>query len=224
MADRGREPKGGRHSVPDRGTEAGGARAPKHGVPHRGPGRRADLASSVALLLLATVVVVDSRGYPPSLVPEAPGPAFFPRLLAAAFAVCAVMLVWPWLVRRPWREGTTGRGAAAELSASAEEPGREARGPDGGAEESAGEPHEGKPAGGWRLVLVAVGLVAGFVALVPRSDTFLLLPPLIAGLMALMGERRPLALVAIPVLFDVFIYVVFFQAFGVPLPTILFAP
>lgn len=52
------------------------------------------------LAAVGAAVLLDSRGYPPSLTEGAPGPAFFPRLLAALLIASAA-----WLAIRAWRKG-----------------------------------------------------------------------------------------------------------------------
>ena len=60
------------------------------------------LLTETGLLAAAgAAVLLDSRGYPPSLTEGAPGPAFFPRLLAALLIACAA-----WLAIRAWRKGS----------------------------------------------------------------------------------------------------------------------
>jgi len=143
----------------------------------------ADLVTAGVLLALALGVVAETGGYPGSLVPGAPGPAFFPRFLAAALALLALL-----------------------LGAQALRGGRRAEVP---ATEGLG-----------RTVL-ALLLVVGFLLGVESLGVFLLLPPLLGGVMAIMGERRPGMLVAVPLLFDLFVYVVFYRVFSVDLPTLL---
>ena len=60
-------------------------------------------------LLLVTIAVgifVDSLSYPPTVVPGAPGPTFFPRLLAMILVAGAGFLTWrpPGTARRPHEE------------------------------------------------------------------------------------------------------------------------
>ena len=70
--------------------------------------------------------------------------------------------------------------------------------------------------------LAALALVLLFVATLESTDVFIGLAALLAAIMWLMGERRPAALVCMPALFDLFVYVVFFRVFGIPLPTVVF--
>ena len=58
------------------------------------------LAEAGLLAVVGAAVLLDSRGYPPSLAEGAPGPAFFPRLLAVLLIACAA-----WLAIRAWRGG-----------------------------------------------------------------------------------------------------------------------
>lgn len=59
------------------------------------------LAETGLLAAVGAAVLLDSRGYPPSLAEGAPGPAFFPRLLAGLLIACAA-----WLAIRTWRKGS----------------------------------------------------------------------------------------------------------------------
>ena len=147
------------------------------------------LAEAGLLAVVAAGVLLDSRSYPGSLAEGAPGPAFFPRLLAVLLMGCAA-----WLAVRAARqppESGRSRGSAA--------PG----------------------AGGRRGVRLALGAawIAVFLLAWPRLGTVLSVPLLVAGLMWLTGERSRLALIAVPLGFAAFIYLVFMVVLGVPLPS-----
>ena len=131
------------------------------------------------LALLGAGVLFDARAYPPPLAQGAPGPAFFPRLLA-------VLVI----------------GGAAVLAARAL---RE---------------HEtsGHPRGGTVRLLGAAGWVAGFLLALPLVGHVLALPPLVAGLLWLFGERSPRILIGVPVAFAGFVHLLFAVALGVSLP------
>lgn len=144
-----------------------------------------DLVAAGGLAAAAACVWLETAGYPGSLVSGAPGPAFFPRLLALLAAGLALLLAW-----RAWRGTSTA--------------GRDVSRP------------EARRVGASLLLLVL------FVALLPRVGAFLLLPPLLASVMLLMGERSWLALAGVPLLFDLFVYLVFYRFFSVDLPTVLF--
>ena len=58
------------------------------------------VAETGLLAAIGAAVLLDSRGYPPSLADGAPGPAFFPRLLAGLLIACAA-----GLAIRAWRKG-----------------------------------------------------------------------------------------------------------------------
>ena len=70
---------------------------------------------------------------------------------------------------------------------------------------------------GWRLWGAAFG-IAGFLGLLPLVGALFALPPLVAGLMWLAGERSPVVLVAVPLAFAGFVHLLFRMTLGVPLP------
>ena len=61
--------------------------------------------------------------------------------------------------------------------------------------------------------------IAAFLVAWPRLGTVPAVPLLVAGLMWLTGERSRKVLVAVPLVFAGFIYLVFIVGFGVPLPS-----
>ena len=67
----------------------------------RGSLPRRLLTETGLLAAIGAAVLLDSRGYPPSLTEGAPGPAFFPRMLAVLLIACAA-----WLPVRAWRKGS----------------------------------------------------------------------------------------------------------------------
>jgi hypothetical protein len=73
----------------------------------------------------------------------------------------------------------------------------------------------------WKLGLTFI-LAAAFIFLLDVWDTFILIPILLAAVMVIMGERRIRSIVAVPLIFDLFIYVVFYRIFHVQLPTLYF--
>lgn len=64
----------------------------------------------------------------------------------------------------------------------------------------------------------AVLWIAVFLVMLPLIGHFVALPPLVAGLMWLSGERSPWILVAVSVAFAGFVHVLFVVTLGVPLP------
>ena len=147
------------------------------------------LAEAGLLAVVGAAVLLDSRGYPPSLAEGAPGPAFFPRLLAALLIACAA-----WLAIRAWR------GARERRS---------------GGESGVGAGSRVRRLELW----VAVAWIAAFLLVWPRLGTVLSVPLLVVGLMWLTGERSWRTLVFVPLAFAGFIYLVFMVLLGVPLPT-----
>lgn len=159
-------------------------------------GRRARsrLPEAGVLTALAAGVLLDAQGYPPPLVEGAPGPAFFPRLVAFLLLGCAVGLAFG--VRRkpaPGKAGEPGRRGAA-AAADAGRTRRELR--------------------RWGAAL----WVAGFLLAVPLLGSLAALPALVGGLMYLSGERSYRVLVAVPLGFAGFLHLLFEWLLGVPLP------
>ena len=152
------------------------------------------LAEAAFLAVLAVGVLLDSRSYPASLAEGAPGPAFFPRLLATLLIGCAV---WLAVRAKPW-------------SPPPEPP------PD--VRRSRGNVFSGSGAGRGARLWLAVAWIAAFLLVWPRLGTVVSVPLLVVGLMWLTGERSRVVLVSVPLAFAGFIYLVFMVALGVPLP------
>ena len=178
----------------------------------RGSLPRRLLAETGLLAAIGAAVVLDSRGYPPSLAEGAPGPAFFPRLLAGLLIACAA-----WLAIRGWR-GARKRGSGDE-SRGESEAGR-SRG-NVGSDSAAGAGTGAETATRTRRlgVWIAVAWIAAFLLAWPRLGTVLSVPLLVVGLMWLTGERSWRTMVSVPLAFAGFIYLVFMVLLGVPLPT-----
>ena len=183
------------------------------------------LAETGLLAAAGAAVLLDARGYPPSLTEGAPGPAFFPRLLAALLIAGAA-----WLAIRSWR-GTKKRGSGGAKdsgsdtgsgggSGAGEPPASQARrtrSRGNAAPDSAADPRAASRT--HRLGLpIAVAWIAAFLLIWPRLGTVLSVPLLVAGLMWLTGERSWRTLVSVPLAFAGFIYLVFMVVLGVPLP------
>ena len=158
------------------------------------------LAEAGLLAVVGAGVLLDSRGYPASLAEGAPGPAFFPRLLAVLLLACGA-----WLAVRGWRSAR--RDAVVE----------------GGPGAAGSDPHADETRSRGNVSAVRLGLAAGWIVVFllawPRLGTVLSVPLLVVGLMWLTGERSRPALVLVPVVFAGFIYLVFIVGFGVPLPS-----
>ena len=198
------------------------------------------LAEAAALAVVAVGVLLDSRSYPGSLTEGAPGPAFFPRLLATLLIGCAV---WLALRARPWRSrgnaDSADTGHAREGAGTAAAPPERsrgnvdaagARGSEVRAEASSGAPRRSR----WNVFRgigarngatgrgaglgLAVAWIAAFLLVWPRLGTVLSVPLLVGGLMWLTGERSRAVLIAVPLAFAGFIYLVFMVVLGVPLP------
>ena len=177
----------------------------------RGSLPRRLLTETGLLAAIGAAVLLDSRGYPPSLTEGAPGPAFFPRLLAVLLNACAA-----WLAIRGWR-GARERGVGGGSAGGS--------GGESGAARSRGNVASESAAGseaGSRIPLlgvwIAVAWIAAFLLIWPRLGTVLSVPLLVVGLMWLTGERSWRTLVSVPLAFAGFIYLVFMVLLGVPLP------
>ena len=169
------------------------------------------LAEAGLLAVVGAAVLLDSRGYPPSLAEGAPGPAFFPRLLAALLIACAA-----WLAIRAWR------GAKEQGSGGAKDSGSAGGSSAGRSRRSASSDSAAGPGTGTRIqrlrVWIAVAWIATFLLVWPLLGTVLSVPLLVVGLMWLTGERSWRTLVSVPLAFAGFIYLVFMVLLGVPLP------
>lgn len=174
------------------------------------------LAEAGLLAVVGAAVLLDSRGYPPSLAEGAPGPAFFPRLLAALLIACAA-----WLAVRAWRGAREqGSGGARDGGSGG---GSDAESGPGRSRESASSDPAPGPETGSRIrrlgLWTAVAWIAAFLLVWPRLGTVLSVPLLVVGLMWLTGERSWRTLISVPLAFAGFIYLVFMVLLGVPLPT-----
>ena len=74
----------------------------------------------------------------------------------------------------------------------------------------------------WPRVGLTVASLGLFLWAMTLGDFFLLLPVLLGALMRVMGERDWKTIVVVSLLFDLFVYLVFYHAFDVRLPTVLF--
>ena len=185
------------------------------------------LTETGLLAAIGAAVVLDSRSYPPSLTEGAPGPAFFPRLLAVLLIACAA-----WLAVRGWRgarergAGGGSAGGSGDESGVGRSRGNVSSDSSAGAGRSRGNVSSASAAGseaGNRIphlgVWIAVAWIAAFLLIWPRLGTVLSVPLLVVGLMWLTGERSWRTMVSVPLAFAGFIYLVFMVLLGVPLPT-----
>lgn len=69
---------------------------------------------------------------------------------------------------------------------------------------------------------IDLALVIVFLVVLEAFDIFILMPLLLAATMIIMGEKSIKAVIALPLIFDLFVYVVFYRMFHVMLPTIYF--
>ncbi len=169
------------------------------------------LVEAGLLAAAGAAVLLDSRGYPSSLTEGAPGPAFFPRLLAVLLIASAA-----WLAIRAWR-GAREKSSRGE-SAGGSDTGR-SRGNVASDSDSDSAPGSGAGTRIQRLgVWIAVAWIAAFLLIWPVLGTVVSVPLLVVGLMWLTGERSWRTLVSVPLAFAGFIYLVFMVLLGVPLP------
>ena len=188
-----------------------GSRSARQRSPQRLLPPRRLLVETGLLAAIGAVVLLDARGYPPSLAEGAPGPAFFPRLLAGILIACAA-----WLAIRGWRGARkTGSGGDSDSGSGV---GR-SRG-NAASDSAAGVGTDAEAGSRTRRlgVWIAVAWIAAFLLAWPRLGTVLSVPLLVVGLMWLTGERSWRTLVSVPLAFAGFIYLVFMVLLGVPLP------
>lgn len=165
------------------------------------------LVEAGLLAAAGAAVLLDSRGYPSSLTEGAPGPAFFPRLLAVLLIACAA-----WLAIRAWR-GAREKSSRGE-SAGGSDAGRSRGNVASDSAAGAGAGTRIRRLGVW----IAVTWIAAFLLIWPVLGTVVSVPLLVVGLMWLTGERSWRTLVSVPLAFAGFIYLVFMVLLGVPLP------
>ena len=144
-----------------------------------------DIVISFILIGMSLYIFYETSFYPEALVPDAPGAALFPRVLAGALLCLSAILFVRGVRRR-----TDVRGGLVWLAA-------------------------GK-------IVLSLGLAIIFWALLSVLDIFILMPLFLASIMVIMGERRIKTIILVPIVFDLFIYVVFYRIFHVKLPTVYF--
>jgi hypothetical protein len=71
-------------------------------------------------------------------------------------------------------------------------------------------------------ILIGIFCTILYLVLLEDIDIFILIPFLLLSIMLLMGERNITALIAVPICFNLFVFIVFYKIFGVALPTIYF--
>ncbi|MBN2570141.1 MAG: tripartite tricarboxylate transporter TctB family protein [Deltaproteobacteria bacterium] len=77
----------------------------------------------------------------------------------------------------------------------------------------------------WKMVgKVGIDLVLIIIFLIFLDiwDVFIMMPLLLGATMIIMGEKSIKAIIAVPLIFDLFVYAVFYKMFNVMLPTIYF--
>jgi putative tricarboxylic transport membrane protein len=155
---------------------------------------RADAAAGGVALLLGAATYAYTLTFPP--MPEGhPGPALFPRLVAALLVLFGALLVWQ--ARRP----------------------APVPGPEGGAAEgdagSAGMPRPGRR--GWLDFVLVVGGVVFYIVGVERVGFPITIGVVNLVLMRRLGAGRVASIVAAALL-GIGIYLVFARLLLVPLP------
>ena len=157
------------------------------------------LVEAGLLALLGAGVLVDALGYPPPLVEGAPGPAFFPRLIAVLLLGCAAGLALRFR-HRPSPSAPSAAGAETKPPAAV-----------GPADGAAGFSRELRR---WGAAL----WIAAYLLALPVLGVPVALPALVCGLMWLSGERSYGLLIAVPLGFAGLLHLLFERILGVPLP------
>lgn len=160
---------------------------------------RSALVEAGLLALLGAGVLLDALGYPPPLVEGAPGPAFFPRLVAILLLGCAAGLALRSR-RRPSPSAPSAAGAETKPPAAGDP-----------ADGAVGIPRELRR---WGAAL----WIAAYLLALPLLGVLFALPALVCGLMWLSGERSYGLLLAVPLGFAGFLHLLFERVLGVPLP------
>jgi hypothetical protein len=161
--------------------------------------RRVDVAVACAVALLGVLILVSAESIRPASIPDPIGSRGFPRAMGTALFLGGVALVLRRLLR--WRREST-------------------RVADEGVPDDPGVPPGSAP----RALSIWAGAFA-YVLLLPAVGYLIATPIFIAGVLALFGMRRPLALAGIAIGFTLPIFLVFAELLNVRLPTgILDAP